>query len=260
MADALPDDLDVIMEPAEVASVRFRGEQQQRPWGQLQGMGPQQQHTQAGADPQRPGGQLQQGGQRGPQQNMVDVGQLMGQWQEDFQYQLGEVLSVSEAPAAEGMSAAAREQLWGRFAAAFAADLQQNRYPADSLVRGWLHEELGIQEGSYGSGYSSSSSEGEGSDGEPPIPGHEQQQQRQQQQQKQAAPRRSTRANRGRRSAAYTAVHGPSMGHNAVDAGGRGIRGGGKGGSNSCSQPITPAPATPSAPPRHRAGRGGGHT
>lgn len=259
MAEALPDDLDVIMEPAEVASVQHRGEQQQRPGGQLQGMGQQpRQHTQ-GADQQRPGGQRQQGGQREPQLNLVAGSQLRGQWHEDFQYQLGEVLAVSDNPAIEGMSAAARQQLWDRFAAAFAADLQRNCYPADSVVRGWLHDEMGIQQGSYGSGYGSSSSEGEGRDGELPAPGRHQRQQ-QRQQSKPAAPRRSTRANRGQQSAAYTAVHGPSMGQNAVDAGGRRIGGGGKGGSNSCSQPTMPAPSTPSAPQRRRAGRGGGQT
>lgn len=292
MVDALPDDLDVHMEPESMLPTAF---------GQHSG------------DVQRPEGQLQGGRAAQQGSSMLEEPQRdprVDQWHEFFGYHLREVLDESEGAAQRAMSEADRHQLLEEATSHFAAELQQQGHPTMRAVRSWLMQRLRIPTCSYSDADDSSSEEGE----EPPqqlqpcareavrgtagaaaaagaaapelaaishsrslwqhLRGAQQQQQQQpganvaaraapstrgppQQQQQQQPPRRSSRANLGCRSAAYTALHGPSMGHNAAEQGGQQGRGGRGENSNSQPQLETAAPFTPEPSKRRRGRRGG---
>lgn len=260
MTDALPDNLDVCMEPADPG-----------PGAMLRG----------GSEVQLPGHQL-------PADSTH-----MGVWRETFMTQLTEVLEESDDPIVRYMPAAAKDQLWERSTAHFAADLRQCCHPAQRVIRSWIRETLAIPEGSYGSADESSSDEAGSDSGgsaaarprrrrhDRPQPHQHRQQHQQQQpnqqvdqlqdsqqqpphqqqpQSPQAHPRRSSRASRGHVSADYLAVHGPSMGHNEA-AGGR-ARSRGKRGKGGTKQPRQPqphqnAPLTPATPASRQPRRGG---
>jgi hypothetical protein len=242
---------------------------------------------QQGAQPQRPGGQLQAaGGDEDAHMEVADPASEQHQQQQaleatadtlmedpwvweqaDLMLQDVDELAEEAADASVGvLSEEAQLSLKCRYIETFLVQLQQQQPVDPATQRSWLRVQLGVRPLRYDD--SDSDGEGEGPPSPPPPAGggepragplnaqlqrlqhqqHQQHQQHLQQQQQQPppAPRRSSRPNLGRMSESYAATHGPIAGGRS----GAASESGGRGGRGNTSQPGSqqPPPATPSAP------------
>ena len=275
----LPEDLDVEMTPAETEDASMGEEEQQ--WQQDQEPQQQQQQQQRERDGHRAGDQWEGGdgaaaaaAAGGGSSSGASLGlpgvdpALLGGCREDFQRDLFEVTAESDKPA---VRARVRDPdpIWAAYTRHFRAALEAAQPPDQVVVRKWLRGYLEMREGSYG-GDSDGGGDSSGSDEEVRPRGAAARRRGggartpRQPQPQQSGPRRSSRSTRGQVSAAYEALHGPSMDGNAF-AVAQAPAAGGEGGGDTVATPgqrrqqqqlpHTPPNTTPL--PRGRRGGGG---